>query len=129
VTSPQHGHLFDCATYSVTSGSGAGRISVTWWRRCAKASSPARPVPHARHSAGGYQNRYSGLSTRLIVLPGSPGCLPGARLPRSRSDRSRGSFFLYGLSDDGGFDDVEESFPARRSSTSTRACSCPITTA
>ena len=65
-------------------------------------------MPHPRHSAGGYQYWYFGLSTSFIVVPGSPGCLPGARLPFSRSDRSRGSFlpFSYGLSEDGGFDDV-----------------------
>jgi len=62
---------------------------------------------------------------RFIVAPGAPGCLPGRRLPRSRSDRSRG-FFLYGLSDDGGREDTDESLPARRSSSSTRACSRPI---
>jgi hypothetical protein len=28
----------------------------------------------------------SGASTRLIVDPGSPGCFPGRRFPRSRSD-------------------------------------------
>ena len=55
------------------------------------------------------------------MAPGSPGCLPGRRFPRYRSDRSRG-FFLYGLSDDGGRDDTDESIPARRSSSSTRAC-------
>ena len=126
VTSPQHGHAFDCATCSVTSGSGAGLMSVTWWRRCAQTCSRARPVPHSRHSDGGYQNRYSGLSTSFIVVPGSPGCLPGRRFPRSRSDRS---FFSYGLSDDGGFDDVEESFPARRSSCPIRSRICPITAA
>jgi hypothetical protein len=74
----------------------------------------------------------SGSSTRLIVDPGSPGCLPGRRFPRSRSDRS--FFFLYGLSDDGGRDDVDESLPACRSirpsraaSSSFRAVSSPIT--
>jgi hypothetical protein len=44
----------------------------------------------------------------FIVVPGSPGCFPGRRFPRSRSDRSR-PFFLYGLSDDGGRDDEAES--------------------
>jgi hypothetical protein len=29
LTVPQHGHIFDCATCSVTSGAGAGRMSVT----------------------------------------------------------------------------------------------------
>jgi hypothetical protein len=60
-----------------------------------------------------------GSSTRRIVVPGSPGCLPGRRFPRSRSDRSR--LFLYGLSDEGGRDDVDESRRPRRSSSSTRA--------
>ena len=30
LTVPQHGHSFACATYSVTTGSGAGAMSVTW---------------------------------------------------------------------------------------------------
>ncbi len=47
----------------------------------------------------------------FIVVPGSPGCLPGRRFPRSRSDQSL-LFFLYGLSDDGGRDDVAESLRA-----------------
>ena len=69
--------------------------------------SPARPAPHPRHADGGHETVSSGSSTRCIVVPGSPGCLPGRRFPRSRSDRS--APFLYGLSDDGGRDDVDES--------------------
>jgi hypothetical protein len=57
-----------------------------------------------------------------FIVPGSPGCLPGRRFPRSRKDRSA-PFFLYGLSDDGGRDDVDESFPALRSSCPTRSAS------
>ena len=54
--------------------------------------------------------------------------LPGSALALllSRNDRSRGGFFLYGLSDDGGFDDLPESFAACRSSRSTRALSSLI---
>jgi hypothetical protein len=52
------------------------------------------------------------------VAPGWPGCLPGCRRPRSRSDRSR-RFFRYGLSDDGGCHDTDESRRACRSSSST----------
>ena len=126
VTSPQHGQAFDCATCSVTSGSGAGKMSVTWWRRCAQTGSPSSPVPQPAHSAGGYQNRCFGLSTSFIVDPGSPGCFPGDRLPFSRSDRSRGGFFRNGLSEEGGFDDVPESFATCRSSRSTRALSSLI---
>ena len=43
----------------------------------------------------------------------APGCFPGLRPDAPRSDRSRG-FFLYGLSDEGGFDDVEESLSSRQ---------------
>ena len=57
-----------------------------------------------------------------MAVPGPPGCLPGRRFPRSRSDRSRG-FFLYGLSDDGGREEFEESPRTCRSSSSIRACS------
>jgi len=64
----------------------------------------------------------AGSSTRLIVDPGSPGCFPGRRCPRSRSDQSL-LFFLYGLSEDGGLDDIDESLPASRSSRSIRLVS------
>src|SRR5580693_1182538 len=75
-----------------------------------------------------------------IVTPGSPGCLPGHRFPRSRSDRSVLLFsFLCGPSEEGGREDVDESWRARRSSSSTRAESrsfsavsrstCPVSSA
>ena len=51
----------------------------------------ARPAPAARRRRE--PNRSSGSSTSFIVVPGSPGCLPGRRLPRSRSDRSRASSY------------------------------------
>jgi hypothetical protein len=47
----------------------------------------------------------------VIIVPGSPGCFPGRRFPRSRNDRSL-AFFRYGLSEEGGRDDVAESLPA-----------------
>src|SRR5437660_4896245 len=62
-----------------------------------------------------------GLSIRFIADPGSPGCFPGRRFPRSRSERS--GLFLYGLSEDGGLDEVDEYFPASHSSRPTRAAS------
>jgi len=65
----------------------------------------------------------SGSSTRFIVDPGSPACFPGRRFPRSRNDRPL-PLFLYGLSEDGGLDDVDESFPACHSSRPIRAASC-----
>ncbi len=83
-------------------------MSVTWWRRCAVTGVQARPAPHPQHATGGNSNLSSGSSTRFIVVPGSPGCLPGRRFPRARKDRSA-PFLLYGLSDDGGRDDVDES--------------------
>ena len=49
----------------------------------------------------------------------APGCLPGLR-PDVPAATVRG-FFLYGLSDDGGFDDVPESLSSRRRSSSTWA--------
>ncbi len=96
----------------MTLRSGAGTMSVTWWRRCVLTGSPASPAPQPRHSAGGHSSRSSGSSTSRIVVPGSPGCSPGRRFPRSRRDLSRGSFFLYALSDDDGRDDVDESLAA-----------------
>ena len=84
-----------------------------------------QPRPAAPAAGRANSSRSSGLSMSFIVVPGSPGCLPGRRFPRSRSDRSRG-LFLYGLSDDGGRDEFDESRPARRSRSSTRARSCPI---
>ena len=55
-----------------------------------------------------------GLSDCFSVLDCAPGCLPGLRPDLPRSDLSFG-FFLYGLSEDGGRDDVEESFASKRS--------------
>jgi hypothetical protein len=70
---------------------------------------------------------YTALGGALTAatFPGSPGCLPGRRLARSRSDRSL-PFFLYGLSDDEGRDEVDESLPAQRSSSSIREVSPAI---
>ena len=77
-----------------------------------------RPAPAALPRAG------TRPTLRVVHQPhrgaGLARLLPRRRFPFSRSDRSRG-FFLYGLSEDGGLDDVEESLPACRSSASTRA--------
>ena len=59
------------------------------------------------------------------VEDSAPGCFPGLRPLRPRSDRSLG-LFLYGLSDDGGLDDAEESLPRRRSISATRPLSAAI---
>ena len=76
----------------------------------------------------------SGSSDSLKVLPGAPGCLPGRRPVFSRSDRSLLPL-VNGLSDDGGFEEREESRPSLRSSWAIRsACpaivfACPAITA
>ena len=78
----------------------------------------------------GQAHRHSGI-TRLLTRP---------PLPRSRSDRSVLLFsFLCGPSEEGGREDVDESWRARRSSSSTRAESrsfsavsrstCPVSSA
>ena len=70
------GELYRCLTARPMRCCGrTGRSGC--WRRCRWSLSTA---------AG------TGPATSLIVVPGSPGCLPGRRFPRSRSDRSRGFF-------------------------------------
>ena len=112
MTVPQPGHSLACATYSVTIGAGGGRDvgDLVTALRQHRRPGQARAAPAARRRRAN-SNLSSGSSTRFIVVPGSPGCLPGRRFPRSRSDRSA-PFFLYGLSDDGGRDDVDESLRA-----------------
>ena len=58
------------------------------------------------------------------VCPGSPACLPGRRPDDVRDERF--GAFVYGPSEDGGREDVRLSFPAWRSSSSTRAVSAAI---
>jgi hypothetical protein len=59
------------------------------------------------------------LSTSGIVVPPVPGCLPGFRPEAVREEDRSG--LRYGESADGGFDDVVESEPSRRSNSSIRA--------
>ena len=82
----------------------------------------ARSAPHRPHAAAAHATVSSGQAAWRSVEDCASGCFPRPRPPRSRRDRSRG-YFLYGLSDDGGLDDVEESLPSRRSSTVTRPLS------
>jgi hypothetical protein len=81
---------------------------------------PARSAAHRPQVAGAHTTISSGSATCRSVKDSAPGCLPRFRPLRPRSDRSRG-FFLSGLSDDGGLDDVPESLPRRRSSSATRS--------
>ena len=66
-----------------------------------------------------------GASTSGIVVPGSPGCLPGRRPEDCREERRTG--LRYGESELGGLLDVEESLPNCRSSAAIRAF-CASTT-
>ena len=120
VTVPQHGHSFACATYSGDPRR-RRRLDVgdlVAALRHGRLAGQALPAPAARRRRE--PEPLVRVIDQRIVVPGSPGCFPGRRFPRSRSDRSR-PFFLYGLSDDGGLDDVDESLPACRSRSSTRA--------
>jgi hypothetical protein len=93
------------------------------WSFCTPVTSaPARPAPHRPHAAGAHTTVSPGLATCRSVDDCEPGCFPRPRPLRWRSDRSP-DFFLYGLSDDGGLDDVDESWPRRRSSSATRPLS------
>jgi len=87
--------------------------------------SPVRSWPQQPHAAGPHNTVSAGSGDCFSVEDCAPGCLPGLRPDLPRSDRSRG-FFVYGLSDDGGLDDVEESLPSRRRSSSTCAASAAI---
>ena len=65
----------------------------------------------------------SGSATRTRCMPGAPGCLPGRRalwLPR------RGCAGLRRPSCDGGLEELDESWPRRRSSSATRVCSAAL---
>src|SRR5271165_5208583 len=125
LVSPHPGHCFARIWYSVTSGGGGGAASNTC-RFCSHAAgTSARPCPQQPHAAGPYSTVSSGLPDCSSVEDGAPGCLPGLRPDLPRSDLSFG-FFLYGLSEEGGLDDVEESLPSSRWSSSTRAASASI---
>ena len=58
---------------------------------------PGQAPPHLQHAVGGQENLSPGSSTRLIVVPGWPGCCPGRRLPRSRKDRSAPFFLIRAI--------------------------------
>ena len=122
LTAPQFPHVFACTWYSITFGGGGGDASSTCRFCTPLTSAPARSAPQQPHATGPHSAISPGSADCLKVEDGAPGCLPGARPDRPRKDRSL-LFFLYGLSEDGGFDDVEESLPRRRSSSPTRATS------
>ena len=118
---PHAGQHFAATWYSITVGGGGGDASNTCLF-CAVPStgSPDRSCPQQPHADGPQNTLSSGSGDCFSVEDCAPGCLPGLRPDLCRSDRSCG-FFLYGLSDDGGLDDVEESLSSRRRSSSTCA--------
>ena len=123
--SPHCGHTFACTWHSVTSGGGGGAASNTC-RFCIPATgTSARPCPQQPHAAGPHSTVLSGLPDWLSAEDCAPGCLPGSRPERPRSDRSSG-FFWYGLPEEDGFDDVDESPPGFRRNSSTCAASASI---
>ena len=125
LTAPQRPHARPCTWYSVTLGGGGGTISNSCSFWVPVTGAPARSASHRPQAAGAHTMISSGSATWRSVEDSAPGCFPGLRPLRPRSDRSLG-FFLYGLSDDGGFDDVEESLPRRRSISATRSLSAAI---
>ena len=122
LTAPHRPQARACTWYSVTLGGGGGTISNSCSFCTPVTRAPARSAPHRPQAAGAHTTTSSGSATCRSVEDSAPGCLPRFRPLRPRSDRSRG-FFLYGLSDDGGLDDVPESLPRRRSSSATRSLS------
>ena len=120
LTAPHRSQARACTWYSVTLGGGGGTISNSCSFCAHVTRAPARSAPHRPQAAGKHTTTSSGSATCRSVDDCAPGCLPRLRPLRPRSDRSRG-FFLYGLSDDGGRDDVPESLPRRRSSSATRS--------
>jgi hypothetical protein len=111
--------------YSVTRGAGGGDTSTTWRRCTPTTGAPARSAPQPPQQPGLPVMISLGASTSGIVVPGSPGCLPGWRPEDFREERRTG--LRYGESELGGLLDVEESLPNCRSSAVIRAF-CASTT-
>jgi len=116
----QPGQRLTSAAYSVTTGPGTGGRSWTCLRRTAVTGASTSDVPHEHAAGAGTAIRSSGSSTNRNAVPASPGCLPGLRPDALREDPLRRR--RPGRSEDGGFDDVEESFP----SLNTSACTCAV---
>src|ERR1022692_399275 len=122
VTSPQVPQARACTWYSVTTGGGGAGASNTCRFCTPTTSAPARSAPQQPHAAGAQITVSAGSADCFSVEDCAPGCLPGARPDRPRKDRSL-AFFVYGLSEDGGLEDAEESLARRLCRSSTRAAS------
>jgi hypothetical protein len=84
-----------------------------------------QPVQRSR-SIG---TRRSGLSDSDRDTPGSPGCFPGLRPDRCRDDRAFAGFFVYGESEDGGREELDESAASLRSNSAILAVSLSLNSA
>jgi hypothetical protein len=96
-----------------------------------RASTPATgasasPAPHSPHRSGRCSTTWSGVATWARWAPGAPGCLPGRRRAAPSSSWRPARARLRTPSEDGGLEELEESFPRRPSSSATRACSVAI---
>ena len=118
LTFPQHPHRRATTRYSITRGGGGGWASNTCRRATPTTGASARSAPHPQHPSGSTGTRSSGLSTCRRVTPGSPGCLPGLRPERPRNPEGFGVGLSYGLSEDGGREEFDESAPTRRRNSS-----------
>ena len=92
LTAPQRPHARACIWYSVTLGGGGGTISNSCSFWVPVTAAPARSVPHRPQAAGAHTTIWPGSATCRSVDDSAPGCLPGFRPLRPRSDRSRGFF-------------------------------------
>jgi hypothetical protein len=85
-----------------------------------------RSAPQVPHRSGACLTTSSGSSTCARCAPGAPGCLPGRRPSACSASRRSARAGLRSPSEDGGFEELEESLPSRRSSSPTRASSAPL---
>jgi hypothetical protein len=90
-------------------GAGYGYTHQLGYHPLLTTSADTGEVLHARHARA------------QPTPPGAPGCSPGGRLPGSGGRAGRGG--LRDPSDDGGLEEVDESWASRRSSSATWACS------
>src|SRR3954467_6913861 len=104
-----------------------GGRSNTWRRSTPTSGAPAQLEPQPVHEPGSCRFRSFGLSTSANVDPGCPGCPPGLRPLRRRSDFGDG--LVNGESDDGGFDDFWLFCPNCRFSSATSVFNCSISSA
>ena len=104
-----------------------GGRSNTCRRSIPTSGAPARFAPQPVHGPGSCRQRAFGSATSANVDPGCPGCPPGLRPLRMRSDFGPG--LANGESDDGGRDEFRLFCPSCRLKSATSASSCSIRSA